>query len=206
MSAADKWRPAETLPRTNPFSTRFIQPGALPFLFPADVNASQLVARLAQQEWWGEIIGPHGSGKSTLLASLTPELCRANRRVVQITLHDGERTLRAHNAAIAGIDSQTVLIVDGYEQLWIWNRYLLRRFCRKRRSGLLVTAHSGAGLPALFETRVDRRTASAVLARLCPDGDVVNQSDLDRALAAHGQDLREALFELYDLYEQRHTK
>ncbi len=55
----------------NPFCTRWVRPGAIPFLFPPGENAEELADRLRQAGWWGEITGPHGSGKSALLAALT---------------------------------------------------------------------------------------------------------------------------------------
>ena len=53
----------------------------------------QLVKQLAEQNWWGEIVGPHGSGKSTLLASLLPLLGGSGREVHGIALRDGQRCL-----------------------------------------------------------------------------------------------------------------
>src|SRR5581483_12050635 len=58
------------LPRVNPFSTRFIQPGAIPFHFPTPDGLAAIVRRLEGAGGRGQIIGPHGSGKSTLLAAL----------------------------------------------------------------------------------------------------------------------------------------
>ena len=62
--------------KSNPLSTRFVQPGRIPWL-AADANqsldalsnyfTSKLNCRAA-------IVGPHGSGKSTLLAHLVPLL------------------------------------------------------------------------------------------------------------------------------------
>jgi len=193
-------------PQSNPFSTRFIQPGAISYLFPANVNAAQLVERLAKNGWWGEITGPHGSGKSTLLASLVPQLILARKQPLQVTLHNGERSLAQHGETLARADARTIVIVDGYEQLWSWNRWRLRRFCRRRQAGLIVTSHASTGLPPLYACAVDRQTAAEILKRLLPAESPVGQADLDHALAANGQNLRDALFELYDLYEQRQAK
>lgn len=193
-------------PRSNPFSTRFTQPGAIPFLFPASVDAAQLTERLAKNGWWGEITGPHGSGKSTLLASLVPQLILAGRQPLRITLHNGERSLAQHRDALERANELSIVIVDGYEQLWPWNRLGLRWFCRRRQAGLIVTSHAPAGLPPLYACVVDRQTAAEILQRLLPAGSPVGQADLDHALAANGQNLRDALFELYDLYEQRQAQ
>lgn len=58
-----------TCPPINPFSTTFIRPGAIPFLFPNDQTIQDVVRQLAATDWWGQIIGPHGTGKSTLTAA-----------------------------------------------------------------------------------------------------------------------------------------
>ncbi|HEY2839653.1 MAG TPA: hypothetical protein VGJ26_10910 [Pirellulales bacterium] len=201
--APESGEPRAALPRSNPFSTRFIQPGAIPYFFPPGVDAAQLVLRLEQGGGWGEIIGPHGSGKSTLLAELFPRLSERGKRPLLFTLHNGERSLARHRAELAYADAKSLIVVDGYEQLWPWNRALLRRFCRRRGAGLIVTAHAPMGLPRLYSCAVDRQTAAAVLERLLPIRSSIGQADLERALATHGQNLREALFELYDLYELR---
>ena len=77
----------------NPFSTRHVRPGAIEYLFPPGHGIEQLVRRLAQSDWTGQIVGPHGSGKSTLLASLRAALRDAGRRTHLVVLHDGRRRM-----------------------------------------------------------------------------------------------------------------
>ena len=71
---------ASRLAERNPFATRFVRPGAIPYRF-----ANGLVGRdrasLRQHDWRGEIVGPHGSGKSTLVQTLIPPLKEAGRDV-----------------------------------------------------------------------------------------------------------------------------
>jgi hypothetical protein len=191
---------------SNPFSTRFVRPGALPYIFPPGDGAQQLIARLRANNWLGQIIGAHGSGKSTLLAAVIPELERAGRAPRLIALHDAERSLAAHRTLLAGAGPGTIITVDGFEQLSRWNRWRLKRFCRRRRCGLLVTAHATVGLPTLLATAVDARTAAEVFRLLVPQPDTVGRADLDQAWAAHSGNLREALFDLYDLYEVRRRR
>jgi hypothetical protein len=192
------------LPPSNPFSSRNIRPGAIPFLFAADETPEQLVERLRAASWWGEIVGRHGSGKSALLATLAPFLASAGRRLVNITLHDGQRNLRAFARELAAVDRQCLVIVDGYEQLSWLARLRLKRQCRQRGSGLLVTSHAPTGLPRLYTTRPGLETALRVVGRLVDlDGDHVRRDDVERLLAARGGNLRDVLFDLYDLYEER---
>jgi hypothetical protein len=186
----------------NPFSTRYVRPGALPYEFPAGHSAQALVDRLANAGWWGEIVGPHGSGKSSLLAALCPALTAAGRRVVQFVLRDGQRRLPPEAAALAAAGPETLVVVDGYEQLSRLARWRLVRLCRRRRLGLLVTAHAPAGLPPLAQTEVTLATAQCVVARLVegwPRG--ATEEEVERAWRACGGNLREALFDLYHRYE-----
>jgi hypothetical protein len=190
--------------RDNPFSTNRVRPGALPFLFPPGQNAETLIGRLRQAGWRGEIIGRHGSGKSTLLAALTAALERAGQQTVLITLHDGQRRLPLDLRRDGRLRPPLVLIVDGYEQLGRWRRLLLKRFCRRRGIGLLVTAHESMGLPLLCQTAVTLDLAEQIVRQLLGDQpSPFTAAEVSQALSRRSGDLRETLFDLYDLYEQR---
>jgi hypothetical protein len=184
----------------NPFCTRRVRPGASAFLFPADATAETLVARLHANDWRGQIVGPHGSGKSALLAALIPAIERTGQQTLLLELHDAERRLppdfwRGPQRAAA-----TLLIVDGYEQLGRWTRFRLKRCCRR----LLVTAHASVGLPDLCRTAVDLELACRVAARLQQGhAPLVSAGDVAGRFPGHGGNLRELLFDLYDLYERR---
>jgi hypothetical protein len=105
---------------SNPFASRFVRPGALPFLFDRGISVEILLDGLRRNAWWGQIVGAHGSGKSTLLATLVGAFEEAGRRTVEFTLHDGQRKLPDSKGSGAAWDPQTQVIVDGYEQLsWL---------------------------------------------------------------------------------------
>ena len=163
---------------SNPFSTRRVRPGSLPFVFPAGVDADAARGPTARaNNWRGEIIGPHGSGKSTLLATLIPYLVAAGREPLLVTLHDGERSLAAHRAALAAAEPRSIVIIDGYEQLAFWNKTRLRWRCRRRNHGLIVTAHQSMGFPHLATTSIDAPTAAAVFRLLVPTPGPVTSDD-----------------------------
>jgi len=188
----------------NPFATCRIRPGAVPFLFSGGVSAEQLVERLRGNGWWGQIVGPHGSGKSALLATLRPAIERAGRHVSVIELHDGQRRLPADFRLALDVKTPSVLIVDGYEQLGLLSRWKVGRRCRRRGIGLLVTAHTSVGLPDLFETQVTAELAQQVVEQLL--GGAASRATAEEIadrLARHKGDLRETLFDLYDLHERR---
>lgn len=188
----------------NPFSARRVRPGALPFLFPPGQSAALLIGRLRANDWWGQIVGPHGSGKSALLATLTSALEAAGRRVRSVELHNGQRRLPRDFYRTGDRDSQTVVAVDGYEQLGFLGRFWLKRFCRRHGLGLLVTAHDSVGLPNLFRSATTLALAEQIVAQLLGDRPRhVTAAEVAERFSRYGGDLREMLFELYDLYEQR---
>jgi hypothetical protein len=188
----------------NPFSARRLRPGALPFLFPPDQSAAQLLNRLRANDWRGQIVGPHGSGKSALLAALTSALQAAGRRVHMVELHNGQRRLPRDFYRTCGCDPATVVVVDGYEQLGWLSRFWLKRFCRRHKLGFLVTAHNPVGLPDLFRSATTLALAEQIVAQLLGDRPKhVTVPEVAERFSRHGGDLREMLFDLYDLYEQR---
>jgi hypothetical protein len=187
----------------NPFATRHVRPGSLPYHFPPGLNATVVVERLATAGWQGQIVGPHGSGKSTLLATLLPALESAGRRPRLITLHDGERRLPERLDSKISLDKPVVIVVDGYEQLGLWHRWRLVRWCRRREWGLLVTTHRSVGLPTVFETSTTVELAREVIDRLAPGQALIDQAELAARFQARQGNLRELLFDCYDLYRRR---
>jgi energy-coupling factor transporter ATP-binding protein EcfA2 len=185
----------------NPFCSRFVRPGALPYLFPAGASANQLVERLRMTAGWGQIIGPYGTGKSTLLATLVAALKEAQTSTVLVTLHDDQSALpeTIHAASVAG----GILAVDGFEKLSGWRRFWLRRVCRRVGAGLLVTAQADVGLPTLWETEINEPIAWRIIARLTEGQDItMSTNEIKSLLDRHHGNLREVLFELYDHYEE----
>jgi hypothetical protein len=216
-------RPDSDTTADNPFSTRYTRPGAIPFRFPPGSGADQLVAQLRSQGWRGAIVGPHGSGKSSLVAALVPAIRRAGKEVLLVELHDGQRRLPVvqekgtgvvscqGDPAAKGNDQETtpvpfscVVIVDGYEQLSWWNRLGLRRVCRHRGQGLVVTSHARTALPLLFRTATSLDLAQGIVASLLAGRpELITPEQLARRFESRHGDLRELLFDLYDLYEER---
>ncbi|MCA9147759.1 MAG: hypothetical protein KDA92_00605 [Planctomycetales bacterium] len=192
---------------SNPFATRWIQPGAINFQFPVGESLSQLIERLVANRWQGQIVGPHGSGKSTLLSNLMPALRDSGRDVRRFHLQVGQRVLPVSDDEIGGWSPQTLVVVDGYEQLSWWQRWRLRRDCRVRGAGLLVTTHRPTRLPLLAQTSTSvtlLRQLVTVLLERHPNGIELADADVVRAFESHRGNLREALLELYDVYQQQH--
>jgi hypothetical protein len=188
----------------NPFSTGRVRPGAIPYRFPAGKDTASTMRRLKKNAWRGQIVGPHGSGKSALVATLIAALETSGRPTLLFELHDGQRRLPVNLRQIPELAAGTILFVDGYEQLNRWSRFRLRRFCRRRSLGLVVTAHTSVGFPDLLRTTTSLALAGELVGQLL--GEAIRQvttEEVSRRFRSHGGDLREVFFDLYDLYEQR---
>lgn len=190
---------------SNPFSTRFTRPGAIGYLFPPGQSAVGTLDLLRSNNWWGEIIGPHGSGKSSLLAELLPLLEATGRRVMLYSLHQGDRTLPISKTDVATWSEETQVVIDGYEQLSWWSKRRLQSQAKAQRAGLLITAHQRMGLPPLFATEPTLALARQIVAELVKGepNQALTDADVAAAFAAHGANLREMLFSLYDVYQRK---
>jgi hypothetical protein len=191
-------------PSENPFCTRRIRPGAMPFLFPQGEDVETLLDRLRRNGWRGEIVGQHGSGKSALLATLIPRIEHAGQQTVLVELHDGQRRLPIDLRRDDRLRPPVVLIIDGYEQLSRWSRFLLKRHCRRHSIGLLVTAHASVGMPELCRTVATLELAARVVAQLTAEqSPPCTASELAASFTRCHSNLREMLFDLYDLCERK---
>ncbi|HEY2761739.1 MAG TPA: hypothetical protein VGI75_13375, partial [Pirellulales bacterium] len=215
---------------SNPFSTKYVRPGALPFQFTVTVDADSLVGDLRKNGWRGAVVGPHGSGKSTFLATFIPALQAAGVCTYLIALHDGQRHLpdncplsipssarRFPPAEIAGqfhplnrtVLLPTLFIIDGFEQLSPFQRWRVVYRTRRQGHGLLVTVHrdrSAGKLPILFRTTPDLQTLEQLVAHLlidCHASHHIGRNDIAVAYQTASGNLREAIFKLFDIFEFR---
>ena len=68
----------------------------------------------------------------------------------------------------------------------------------------MVTAHADVGLPLLFRTEVTEELVEKIVALLVSDDQsLLSRDDIEAARETHGDDLREILFELYDIWQAR---
>jgi energy-coupling factor transporter ATP-binding protein EcfA2 len=193
-----------TLPsrHSNPFATCWTKPGALPFQFSNGENAQRLIDRLTANNWWGEIVGPHGSGKSTLLETLKPLLAATGREVAATALRDRQRCLPRGFLSKVLSASRPLVIVDGYEQLSGLNQVWLKRRCRKRSAGLLVTSHAPTGLPPLIRLQPEVSLVEQLVADLtAARPSSLSTRDIVASHARYGSNIRELFFDLYDRHE-----
>ncbi len=192
-------------------------------------SLESIVADLLERSGgWGAVVGPHGTGKSTMLASLRP-LLDEQRKIFAYRLSTSDRSLAELKQDRSKWDADSLIIVDGYEQLSSWSAWRLRTWVRglkekqedphprplsrkngrggTRRAGLLVTAHrSMFGIPTLWTTGIDE--AQSIRLRndfLRNHPTLLKHPGLEAAWRSarekHPTDMRETLFAMYDWVE-----
>ena len=196
----------------NPFSTRFIQPGAIPYKCFDGGNVNELVQRfLNLPSKRGIVVGPHGSGKSTLIVSFVCELSRVIEKssVHQLRFSTDRSTWRTLLASTKQWTQSSIVILDGYEQLRFWSRFLIERIARSRSLSILATAHRPIhGFETIWRTSVSESSSQWVLEQLLqqsglPMGanELMQSEAWTRSRAKHDQNLRESLFDMYDWWQ-----
>jgi hypothetical protein len=189
---------------SNPFATCWTNPGVQGYIAERGREPPAIAERLAALGWWGEIVGPHGVGKSTLLVTLGQEIAAAGKkwRRVDIRAHSVRRGVQQIWAA--ELDRDTLLVIDGMEQLNRPLQWWARCKCWWAGAGLLVTTHRASGLPLLVELTPSLRVAEELFRRLVQDRpSPVTEIDVQNAFNACNGNLRDLLLDLYDQHEQR---
>ena len=184
-------------PTSNPFATRYVRAGAIPFRFPPNQSADTLQRRLVASNWHGQIVGPHGSGKTTLLRTLDPYWSVWGRLAVTIILRDRQRQFPAQAAPHPWI-ATTQLIVDGYEQLTWASRLWLMWQCRRAGCGLLVTTHRDQRLPTIMRTSPTTKLACELVLELTGERRRMSEAVVVNAFEQQKGNLRETFLQLYD--------
>lgn len=177
-----------------------------------------LLDRFASLGQRGVIEGPHGSGKSTLLLELVGQLRDRGLRVHLVRRPAGEPAwdvAREIRRPLQTARRGDVLAIDGYEQLAWWRQRLVEVATRARGLGLLATVHRAAWLPVLYRTEATPEILSVILHQLLGEDlgagprweSLARESHQARAarIERHQGNLREVLFELYDVAESRRS-
>ncbi len=212
---------------SNPFCTRFVQPGAIRYRFPDDQNEDLALNSICNRLQYGRsalIIGPHGSGKSTLLRSLMPMLNQRYPSVASVQLcqlpatsaidriRQGRQNWREIHQRWLSLSGRDLLIIDGIEQLRSRDRFRLLQGCRIRGPSILATSHRKLfATRVVFETKIDRCRSAALTEQLIENLPIALAALVRAKLANHdwdrGTNLRDFWFDCYDVVqtEQRQT-
>lgn len=183
--------------RDNPFRVdRVLQ---VRYRFEQDDDWDRLLQRLADFGWRAAIVGAEGAGKTTLQEDLADRLAAEGRPIRWLRLNRENRTTAAARVqeALAGCDRDTLLFVDGAEQL---GPLLWRRLKRQSQQygGLVITTHTPGRLPTLIECRTTPQTLQWVARQLAQSEEYPPFALLEHLFTKHAGNLRLCLRELYD--------
>ena len=192
----------------NPFCTRFTRPGQLAWRSNTH-SPPALLDRLERLGGRGVICGPHGSGKTTLLRHLMTEAAARGWPTRYLRLQSWTQWPSATQAVLGPRAANEFLFIDSWEVL-AWPRGLLARMADQQSGRLVVTTHQPCrcgNWPVLWKAYPEGhqfRGLVADLLRQSSDPSVTfNDALIDEIFCRHGGNIREAFFELYDLYERR---
>ena len=158
----------------------------------------EILATLRRHRYRGAVVGPHGSGKTTLIEELRDRLIAQGIPVALLNLN--EQT-RGRNQQLADdwlreTPADTILILDGAEQLnaWRW-----RRFERRTRAhrGLIITTHAPGRMPTLYGCESSPQIFESLLSELSQDAQP-NPQTVATLFQEHHGNIRECLRALYD--------
>lgn len=167
----------QTLPsQSNPFASRYVRPGALPFRFRSNDRPDAIVAQLREVRF-GAIVGDHGTGKSTLLRELAGHLEEEmpGGQWVQLTRDENPGLVSgiANSRVVLNcqrlVSAGGVLVIDGGEQLPSLARRIAARRTRRCGHFCLLTAHDEIpGFEILYRTSLDVDLIHELIAELLP--------------------------------------
>lgn len=186
----------------NPFSTKFWASGALPFQFEVhSENVDSLLKKIHRCPIC-QIVGPHGSGKSTLLLELLKRH-EKNKENVRYLFFNNQHRHIAGSELLQDMSFQKnpFFFVDGFELLPLTDRFRLLFWSRH----LIVTAHRPIWfVPVLYRTKPQFSVFVQIVRQRTSD--LHEESVLRAVYERSGGNFRTAFFELYDQWEEQHTK
>ena len=148
-----------TLVFQNPFSTRFVQPCAIPWL-ATDISLRAVLFRLYDVDNRAIICGPHGSGKSTILSHLASVAQREGLKVHCLRIRSWIDAIRVMRVFATINPKQSLVSVDSWELLGFLGWFLCQ-FADFRGLCVVVTVHERPwwnNWPVLLHTKADDKT------------------------------------------------
>ena len=198
-----------TLVFQNPFSTRFVQPGAIAWL-ATDTSIDSLLFRLYDVGNRAIICGPHGSGKSTILIHLASVAQRKGLKVHCLRIRSWIDAIRVMRVFATINPKQSLVSVDSWERLGFFGWFLCQ-FADFRGLCVVVTVHKRPwwnNWPVLLHMKADDKTFRLLVDELMTKYAGSKTIEFSGAMLRdvfqrHSGNLREGFFELYDHYERQ---
>ena len=194
----------------NPFATRFTRPGEI---VPVDISGKRMAVKdflqdLDQCGGIGAIVGPHGSGKTNILSRLYVEALQSHYTVKRYSLRSTTwRDLKNIIRMLLVSKPDDLVLLDSWERLSCMAGKVLCRVAMSRGCRLVVTSHKAISIPVLVTCQASLKSFLAIIKQL-PDsgvwlGSLIMNKDIETAFDVYQPNLREALFSLYDVFEDR---
>ena len=181
--------------RDNPFNVQCLNGLAYR---ATDFSLRSLLDRWNRLGRRGLLVGPKGRGKTTLLEQLQSTL-GTKTELLSILLREGDSNLtEAMRRRLEEISPQTVILVDGLEQLNPWSWWRLRRRI-PTGGGILATSHLAGRLPVLRVCETSAVLLKQLVDELAPRLGL-DSIKLEVLFRRHQGNLRTALLELYDRF------
>lgn len=178
-------------PADNPFATHRLD--QLPYRFPGgERERADFYSVLEASGYFGALVGPRGHGKSTLLREIERHCREQGFPVRRFQLRESEPP-----PSFPAPTAEEILLLDGAEQFSLrqwWHFRWRMRFAR----GLVITTHRPGRLPTLHYCRTSSRLLRELIENLSP-----GSHGTHFLFEKHRGNLREALFECYDLLGTR---
>ena len=191
----------------NPFSSRFVKPGALQYCTAGGTSVAAIDQRFKRLPRC-QIVGGHGTGKSTLIATLLT--LQPSCSVRQLQLHSGDGLLiriQAGWSTVINLWRRPVdlEIIDGAEQCPIPLRWLIILTAQLLRRRLLLTAHRPlVGLAIVHRTEPNPTILKNLLGQLLGEDADAQIRALDAAKDfAQVANVRDYFADLYERYERQ---
>lgn len=148
------------------------------------------------------IVGPHGSGKTFFLRAFEKRL---DKPVARFFLNDEKPAMNSADwlRLRRSVDRGAVIFLDGAERLGgrRWRQFIHTVGGHGRA---LLTQHRKARWPALVETRSSPKLLAHLIDQL--SGKHVDTVDIEALFNRHRGNLREALWDCYDLAAKEDKK
>ena len=187
----------------NPFSTKFVRPGAIEFYASSGLDLNSIADELMRHKI-GQIVGPHGCGKTTLthgLESLLGVSGQPFTTIRRITVRSKNDLTTSHCDQDSAISHGELLIVDGFKRLpWLHRRMLIAN-AKRSKTGLLITTHQRVrGIEVLAELTPSLESLIHVVRHLKPDP-MPDPTLIEDVFKRTNGNIRESLMAMYDWFE-----